>query len=511
MNKRPPPAPVSHQSRNQVNNYYGNRGRPAFTLFNQDSSSEDSSESDSDVTSSDSSDGDYKTRVFRGGNYGRPKNKLLTKNGANSGLRTGSAKINDKNKRGFHTQRNISSPAGSMTGRSVKSESAITATLSKRRLENNGKPPLPKDTRNNSKPRTKKESFNASTKNSNAKTTELTEKMVVTQEEKDKVLKKYGLSPLPASDDSKKGDVSQTQKVKGLKLDITNGKTEKNSKIKTVKSDSAIASGYAIEDFVKRESTGKCETVEGEETLNSVTNGYAVLEKSEEQVEKKTENGFGKKNNENEDNTSEDTTKKKTAWHNEDDSTDKILHMLDSLNTADKPQKPSPSGQLSSRSSDNGSVRASRSKILTDKAARSFTRFANLTSPDKIVSKFSKKDREKGYKVTLKDKPFTSGRPRIRKSNLNTVNPVPYGYARRQANKVKGIGPFHRISVRALNSSIDYKLEDALRSGSADIPKISYRHKIDTPQTFAPQQLIGMSKPQGPSPNNPATLEQDNR
>ena len=481
---------MTHKNRNPINNHYGNRGKPTFTRYNNDSSSDDSSDTESDVTSSESSDEDYKTRVFKGGNYGKLNNKLLNRNGAKADGRSASAKINDKTRRGIHTQRNLGSPGGSMTGRSVKSESAINATLSKRRLEN-GKPPLPKETKTNVNIGKKKEAFTNSIKNTRVKAAGNTDNLNVTHDEKDRVLKKYGLSPLSAPESkTKRKKAGQRQYDPRSMSKVNNGVENGNGEIKSVQSDSAIASGYFMEDIVKEtgETNGGSDLVAETETSTQENSGENI-----ECNKTKTDNTSAEdETSKNQEAVEKEESNKRTAWHVEQDSTDKILHLIDCLDNKDKSQMLVPPDYPSSEVSDTGSVNESKSKTLTDKAAKSFRKYANLTPPNRIVGKFGKKENGKGYRITLKDKPFSAKKPSVRKSDLKTVNPVPYGYARRQANKVKGVGPFHRINVRALNSSIDYKLEDAFRSGSADIPKMSYRHKVDTPRRIDPKLVLGI-------------------
>lgn len=559
---------MTHTNRNQEKNNFIRRTRPTFTLYNNDSSSDDSSETESDITSSDSSEEDYKRRVIRGGNYGRPS-KLLTKNGANSvnGARSTSAKINDKSKRGIHTQRNISSPGGSITGRSVKSESAITATLTQRRVESK-KPPLPKvNSKTDGKPPVKKDAFSGKVKNGKTQETSITNTVTVTKAEKDKVLKKYGLSPLPApenQDEIRTENQVETDSLKKLNIKVLSGEDSGNVDIKPVRSDSAIASGYFVDDLVKQtvekskpketdseehqeeklitfkqtvEKSKLKETDLEEEKLITVNKATVKTLKADENdifenpghliTSNKADSNTHEKNiaeNSLSANTSisenvvmsesneeiKDKTKELTAWHDVDNSTDKILHMLDSLNTGEKHRRHNHPGLVSSRSSEQGSNKGTKSKTMSDKAAVSFAKYANMSSGKNIVGKFSRRESGKGYRVTLRDKPFTNTKQSNKKSELKTVNPIPYGYARRQANKVKGVGPFHRINVRALNSSIDYKLEDALRSGSADIPKISYRHKTETPRNFD-AQLFGMKQLPSPSPDHSDPSQQNGR
>lgn len=290
---------MTQTNQNKVNNY--NRGyvrhKPTFDLYDSDSSSAESTESDSDVTSSDSSEEESRKGRFRGLNRGKILNNT-DRNGAirNNGVRSTSAKLSDTNgKRELHTQRNIKSgkysPAESLTGRSVKSESAINTSLAKRRLEN-GKNVTP--TLDN-KPKVKNDNVTPHSKN---EIPPVTERQKVQQAERDKVLKKYGLGsqpvlnnlnkfPKPSNGTVSNGSISNNgAKTPVDKIATANSVIKatvemKERPLKAVKSDSAITcSGYFVEDQnhikeVKKNAFGEADKKPAHDTSEeSTTNAF---------------------------------------------------------------------------------------------------------------------------------------------------------------------------------------------------------------------------------------------
>lgn len=462
--------------------------RAAFNFFHNDSSSDETTESDSDVTSSDSADDDYKRRVFKGGNYGKTNNKINRRNngGLSSNARTTSAKVNDPNKRNLHSQRNISSPAGSLTGRSVKSESAINTALSKRRLENK-KPPLPRETKC-VKP-VIKNAFNANIRNNK---TEVSGTSDVKEAERDRVLKKYGLSPLPSQKQNGVKHVTTEDNTEVVNDRATGLEELGNVKIKPVKSDSALANGYFVEDMLKETEELRNASMNGEEDAetNEDTTSALMLDPDVSKVEKVATSPHQNADDVGATDSADQKDEKVVTWHDQDDSTDKILHMIDNLKNKEKVEKQKGETTALGLGKGNKSKAFRQSKRMSEKAAQSFVKYASMQTRGEGVAKFSRREAGRGYRVTLMDKPMSGPNHRNKKPDLKSVNPVPYGYAYRQTSKVKGVGPFRRINVRALNSSIDYKAEEALRSVSADVPKISYRHKHETPRRLDPQILI---------------------
>ncbi|XP_060552811.1 uncharacterized protein LOC132714084 isoform X2 [Ruditapes philippinarum] len=580
LNKSPATQPS--QNRGNSYNYGARRGRPTFNLYDSNSSSSESSESESDVSSSDSSEEENKKGRFRGLNRGKLLNNNNLRNGANTrsnGVRSTSAKLTDtNNKRDLHTQRNINSgknsPAGSFTGRSVKSESSVNALLTKRRLENSKNVTSTSDIRTNGK------SDNVLTQSKN-NIPPVVEKQKVQQAEREKVLKKYGLGSQSALNNNP--TLNNQTKITKLSPDTnvsSNGAitpveknvpvdtfvkakppvNRKDKPLKTVKSDSLIAcSGYFVED-VKLKKPVKTNAFENEseektfgfkgdskkefeesvrvaemdayisseiETFRKQKNAKHLekrdiirltREEGDDRVEidKQESPGFIRETpiksqsfengikqdyleqegliNDNESKTESDQENLLVAnsdkkfedepenqkvvehnrWKKETSARDKVLQLLDK-----KVKGPIEINSCaSSVTSRNDSRNDKGSKVLSEKAAKSFSKYAKLASGKKGKKKHGKK-----HRVSQKDSPSPGAK--TGKALLKSVNSRPYGYAHRQANVVKGVGPFHRINKRTLNSAIEQPLSVLTpRSGSADLPKISYRHQIQPTPTF---------------------------
>ncbi|XP_052243513.1 uncharacterized protein LOC127853233 isoform X2 [Dreissena polymorpha] len=606
LNKKPPPAPPSSQTRNYSTQ--ANRNRQTFTLYTEDSSSEESTESESDVTSSESSEEDNE-RIFRGNNH----RKKYVSNNKNALLQSSSsAKSNDGNKRNVHslsTQR-IAKPnsvtlAGNMSGRSIKSESVISDKIK----SNMKKPPLPKETRtvmtevkaafheiNNEKSdqlKTEKQSdLNTHKTNINDKSEErfatskvlrlkqanyiseseikaeqvqnndmlektedkrtkktkgkhsvtllnkdnlfqktndvyeqsqseneinkpsthhlnevtaleqgtckteqesnentgkvveefennnffngkgkLNEKIqhegkIGLMSERTAILMKYGLNPIPLT--KKENSFSNNRSMKSKSVIL-------QEEIKKVRSDSAISSGYYVEDVPQSESSNGPD-------IPAVAR--IIREKPIPVVEP-----FVRHNK-----SSDNLSSAQKTWQENVVFTDDMFPIVNDITQLKSRSyaQSIPGSVGSSNSNDKGS------KVLSERTARSFEKYANLASHKKKKRRGKKHGKSR---ITLKDRPSPGAMDKQKKPDLNSVNAVPYGYSRRQSNKVKGIGPFHRTNVRTLSSSIDYKAHDVFRSGSADIPKISYRHKIDkTPSSpscnyLVPESGSGLSTP----------------
>ncbi|XP_053385291.1 uncharacterized protein LOC128550372 isoform X2 [Mercenaria mercenaria] len=583
LNKSPP----TQTNQTKVNNYTRGpvRGRPTFTLYDTDSSSTESSESDSDVTSSDSSEEENKKGRFRGLNRGKLLNNNNLRNGANrnNGVRSTSAKLGDtNNKRDLHTQRNIKSgkfsPAGSLTGRSVKSESAINATLAKRKLDNAKNVTSTSDNRTNTK-------VENDSQQSKKDIPPVIEKQKVQQAERERVLKKYGLGSQPVLNNltkitkhsvdasvSNDGAITPVEKNvvtdNGVKMPVE----RKEKPLKTVKSDSVIAcSGYFVEDLGLKESVkNNAEEVNGKavsdvsvggckkqfeesikiaemdayisneiETFRKQRNAKHIeslepsikAEESEQikvheqnswtrdtPTESKTPHAFDSRNKDLElcsekeimikdiaskkdktskdkdlqllDNTDKDAelepenpkVVEHNKWKKESSARDKVLQLLDR-----KVKGPVEIDSCtSSAASRNENKNDKGSKMLSEKAAKSFTKYAKLASHKKGGKKHSKK-----HRISQKDRPPPGARQSpgakslLGKTQLKSINSRPYGYAHRQANVVKGVGPFHRTNKRTLNSAIEQCPSNMTpRSGSADLPKISYRHQIQPTPTY---------------------------
>ena len=257
--------------------------------------------------------------------------------------------------------------------------------------------------------------------------------------EREAVLHKYGISPLPGP---KTADEHVLSKHDNQTLDSP------IKSIKTIYSDSAIASGYFVDDGHIKSTVSK---IPGDMRIAR----EKPLPLSEPRLVRPK--------------TTERTVYK--PWHEGTLSTQHIVPIVNDANDTPRNGSSSRAESLTSQNSNSKS-----SKILSEKTAKSFAKYAHLT--DAPAHK-KKKRHGKKRKITLKDKPSPGSKHSHKRTELNSVNAVPYGYSNR-ANKVKGVGPFRRTSVRTLSSAIDYS-DFHLRSGSAEIPKISYRHKLETP------------------------------
>lgn len=626
-------APVTQTSQNKLNSY--NRGfvrqRPTFDLYDSDSSSVESTESDSDVTSSDSSEEENRKGRFRGVNRGKLFNNNV-RNGAvqNNGVRSTSAKLNDGNsKRQLHTTKNITSgknsPADSLTGRSVKSESAINSTLAKRRLEN-GKHVTPIS---DNKTKAKVDHVSPQPR---SEISPVNEKQKTQRADREKVLKKYGLGSQSTLNNFSKvlkppnNTISDGKppvvKIASTSTVIKSTLEKRDGSLKPVKSDSAIdCSAYFLEDLKLNKEVKICAFEEVDETVavNPMPvkriDAFENKEKSVEleQVNKKSEfdsqtwkkksvieerekaaevdafisneiENFRQQRNvkhieslvlrvnrksegqnswtqetlserkglsllENKDtdlhvnsdicpgvsdislgvsqglkeNSSKDRMAQfandanedaKTlenakmiehnAWKKETSSRDKVLQLLD------KRAK----GAVEIDSCTNSVINRNQnpnekgSKVLTEKAAQSFHKYAKVASHKR---EGGKKHGKKKRRVSKKDRPSPGGKPPSSKTQLKTVNSRPYGYAHRQVNVVKGVGPFNRTNIRTLNSAMERTHTDLLvRSGSADLPKISYRHQIH-PASTCDTHIFGTTSTFLVSPDVDGNFSDDSR
>ncbi|KAL4225348.1 hypothetical protein ACF0H5_016036 [Mactra antiquata] len=288
--------------------------------------------------------------------------------------------------------------------------------------------------------------------------------------EREKVLKKYGIGSSPVL----------TNKATASK------QTEKPPRpMKSVKSDSSIACGYFIEDTKEKSFlfddlvVGKHAdntNIDSEPLVDFKNNGTELGSHSEhlnEMINMAEVNGNNHVDTQHE--ISENSVgigkgkttgkfKEYNGWKDEISSKEKFNNLFDKIEGSVI------DGYSSSTSSRTLNRNDKGSKVLKEKTAKSFAKYANLT-------KDKSKDKTHGRKprrINLKDHPSPGPKIPSTRTELKVVNTKPYGYDVKQ----KGFGPFHRTNVRTLNSAIDQTASELmLRSGSAEIPKITYRHK----------------------------------
>lgn len=132
-----------------------------------------------------------------------------------------------------------------------------------------------------------------------------------------------------------------------------------------------------------------------------------------------------------------------------------------------------------------GHIRSrSETKTLSQKAAESFAKYASLSKKNGRNETGLKDLRRHGSGSRTDSKPPSGGRNATQNSELKEVNPRPYGYASRRRAHVSGAGPFRRTNIRTHNGALEYA-EAILRSGSAEMPKISYRHKAEPVKVYS--------------------------
>lgn len=280
--------------------------------------------------------------------------------------------------------------------------------------------------------------------------------------------------------------------------DVTTPGENKMKTLKTVKSDSAIAcTSYFVEDFRKEVKMDAFEDVKKEpikdafenckliETnictdANRIAEMDAYVSNDIETLRKERDTRHIVSDEHNailEQETDNRKIVEHNSWKKETSTRDKVLHLLDKKVKGEV--ESCDSSIVSSCRTGNRSEKGSN--ILSDKAVKSFTKYANLT-PQKRVSK---KHGKKKHRITSKDRPSMGSKLTTTKIQLRSLNSRPYGYAHRQTSIVKGVGPFNRTSKRTLNSAIDnINCDLTVRSGSADLPKISYRHHMQATPTY---------------------------
>ena len=423
-------------------------------------------------------------------------NSLNNNNQKGSNLRNGfrskSAKPDPtNNNRKIHTgvDKTVKggSNVGNLTGRSVKSESGINGNLGKRRIENKKLKPI-----------TNKLS---STKVSS---TDDIEKI-----ERDKVLKKYGINP---NSKSPYTNIDKTIAKKDKTFKISDTYVKKQSPVENNK----ISLEQTVETQIERDKQLDTSPVlEREIPLDHLPVSEKILPSDTEERPTfyigetgETENTSVKKENkkvlQNYDN----------GLHNHDDNslTVKVEHSLTNKNEISA--KECVTTEKLQEELDNKMTKVA--DILNDPKnckVVSETLNHNLPPPvdykDKIAQlrklAARQKDQERVERMKMLQ---NSKRPKA----LNTLNTKPYGYSAQFKRPLQqGVGPFQRTSVRTLDSCLD-RSDTMYRSGSAELPKLSFRHRLQPTGTakYDPR-MFGQQTPQDTGSEENGSSDNDYR
>lgn len=530
------PKEIAKQNKPNAYTKLMHREKATFSLYNEDSSSEETTEtteSESDVSTSDSSEVETKR-----GEFSDKREKFVnnTKNGSNGKtiFRSSSAKIDSPNRK-IHTQREILLDKN--TGRIVKSENVLNNTVSKQRFENRSV-----TKRSNAKDAAKeKESIivqegmanvieqNANdvpsigekevetksfTKKVEAKDTSQEKESITVQAgmknvteliandmpsivEKERILRKYGLSP--------HSFCGKNEPINELAGDnVTNlQKTVPFKSLKSIKSDGALVRGYFMDNI---------------QTLIDLRSNDAVMNGNANELDE-----CNCKNEEvpcndqviqpqliHEEASLEKLKKDKQVWL-EEDSSNEVLYMLDNMRNDKRVwHKDAPStedfhlmldnvkiGQqdidiCSEKSSARNHWQDRHKTMLSDKTVQSFAKYANLATQRIIVEGHTGKQ--------LRRKKLSGSRLPQHPVQLGTVNARPYGYAHKLVNNAKNDGLFQRTNIYTRPSSLQVNRDVTLMPGSADFPKITFRHRIHPALTYD-AQLFGVAGAQDSSTN----------
>ena len=459
---QPPPNTNSQNGnktpqKNYNNILHGQNSRVQYFRFRDSDSSSTESETESDT--SESSDSSVEVRrnrkpIIKKGSSNSLSNGNQKGGNLRNGFRTRSAKT-DPNSRKLHTgvDRTVKAgnDSGSLTGRSVKSESGMHGSITKRRIEHKLK-----------------------TTNSKTKPDEI-EKL-----ERDKVLRKYGINPDTKSPYANidKNIVKPDRKPKINETHLKK-KSPKEEKVK-------IASEQVVETQMTKETALENNMIlTREKPLEALPSSRKnVNEKSED----KPKFYLG-------DPSETEITESKSLTENDSIKPDEIIKESkesDLQNTKSEVEKDigNDKALISEESSKKDEEKLEEdldtkmekvSKMFNDAVSMNNKVIAesvshNLPPPTDYKDKISllrklaarHKDQERIQRMRNLDRP----------KELNNLNTKPYGYSSRLKQPLQqGVGPFHRTNVRTLNSSLD-RSDTMFRSGSADLPKISYRHSL---------------------------------
>lgn len=372
-----------------------------------------------------------------------------------NGFRSKSAKA-DPNSRKLHTGVDKTGKGGNdygnLTGRSVKSESGIHGNITKRRIEKKLKPIT----------------SNTSVRSDSSEIEKI---------ERDKVLRKYGINP--------------NSKSPYAKIDKTVVKSEKIFEIGDI--------------YVKRHSPEKREKLETEENVETQIERDKYLESGlvltrEKPLEalpdsmknlplmsderptfyigdpSEVENGFvnDKKNSNNEEE-GEDNKRlesRSSEVYNGHEKYEEKTAPIQEYGTKDLEKF---NEELDSKMAEVSRILNDpvNSKIVIDSVSQHLPPPTNYKEKISQLRKLAARQRDQ-ERIQRMKKLDNSSRPQT----LNTLNTKPYGFSVQLKRPLQqGVGPFGRTNVRTLNRSLD-RSDTMYRSGSAELPKINYRHRL---------------------------------
>ena len=380
-----------------------------------------------------------------------------------NGFRSKSAKPDPTNNKKLHTWADKSlkgrSSVGNLSGRSVKSESGINDTLTKRRVENKKLKPI-------------------STKISNIKSgADEIEKI-----ERDKVLKKYGINP---NNKSPYANIDKSIVKKDKPFKIKDTYVKKPSPVETDK----LGTEGTVETQIERDKNlEKVSMLQREKPVEHLTGSDTAI--PPESQEKRPVFFIGDLN---------DTIKlnERESWEElaASEKTDLKTNASESEESKVPVDNEGTSNEITDTKVSESLLEDVDNKI--EKISKLMNSQINHTLPppvdykDKIfqLRKLAAREKDKARIERMK-KHENSHRPKV----LNALNTKPYGFATHLKRPLQqGVGPFQRTNIRTLNSTLDQS-DSMHRSGSADLPKISYRHRLQSTNKQDPC-LFGLQSP----------------
>lgn len=460
-----------NNQKNYNNLIYGQNSRIQYYRFRDSDSSSEESETESESTSDSSSEEDKKPKpLIKRGSSNSLNNNNHKGGNLRNGFRSKSAKPDPNNARKLHTggDKTVKGPSniGNMTGRSVKSESGINGNLTKRRIENKRLKPI-------------------GTKVSNMKhNADDIEKI-----EREKVLKKYGINP---NSKSPYANIDKSIVKTDKKFKISDTYIKKHSPV----DNDVVVTEQSVETQMERDmdlNTSPVPIRQGLQEQLPVTS-KTTPSKSKERptfyIGDANEVGTHSDIKE-----SEVKLKISTDENLKDTSTDVEHKLIDEKELTSDKQK------SAEKLKDVNEKMEKVSKILNDPVDHKIVNETinnSLPPPTDYKNKIAQlrklaarqKDQERIERMKIQE---NAHKPKA----LNTLNTKPYGFSVQLKRPLQqGVGPFQRTNVRTLNSSLD-RSDTMYRSGSADLPKISYRHRFQPSGTakYDPR-MTGSETPQ---------------
>ena len=485
---QPPPNTNSQNGsktpqKNYNNILHGQNSRVQYFRFRDSDSSSTESETESDT--SESSDSSVEVRrnrkpIIKKGSSNSLSNGNQKGGNLRNGFRTRSAKT-DPNSRKLHTgvDRTVKggNDSGSLTGRSVKSESGMHGSITKRRIEHKLK-----------------------TTNSKTKPDEI-EKL-----ERDKVLRKYGINPDTKSPYANidKNIVKPDRKPKINETPLKK-KSPKEEKVK-----------IASEQMTRENALETNMILTREKPLEALPSSRKnVSEKSEDKPKfylgdpSETEISESKSLTENDSIKPDEIIKEsqKSDLQNtkseveKDIGNDKALTLEESSNKDEKLEEDIDTKMEKVSKMFNDAV-SMNNKVIAESVSHNLPPPIDYKDKISLLRKLAArhKDQERIQRMRNLDRP----------KELNNLNTKPYGYSSRLKQPLQqGVGPFHRTNVRTLNSSLD-RSDTMFRSGSADLPKISYRHSLQpSGRAKYDQRIFGLKAPIDASSDESESFSED--